>query len=121
MLLRWQSLRAEDGVLSDNSIFAIIDGYVDQLSEAADRHLKKWKLLGRKSRDLMNQPDLDPCPQSFLEEIEYLKDWIKKRGKWMDENLPVMVRSFREQSFNIYYDSFGGIDARQKTRHKWKE
>ncbi len=77
---RWWELRK--GVLSDKKILADIDKTASELGESVARNDMRWKLFG-----------VHIWPNNFVgetyeEEIEYLKDWILMRLKWMDANIP---------------------------------
>jgi hypothetical protein len=76
---RWQSLRKY--ILNFDRIVAIIDGYVTFLHEAQVRNFQRWPILGQ-----YVWPN-NYVGQSYQDEIDYLKDWIEKRGEWMDNQL----------------------------------
>ncbi len=77
---RWWELRSD--VLSDDRLMADIDRMAGELGEAIDRNDHRWKLFGNHI-----------WPNNFVgndhaEEIDYLKNWLKERLKWMDANIP---------------------------------
>jgi subtilisin-like proprotein convertase family protein len=77
---RWQELRKT--TLSTNAINSLIDNTTRELSTSVDRNFKKWPLLG--SQVGMNP---EPLPKDYSGEIEQLKNWVKERGAWMDEQI----------------------------------
>lgn len=75
---RWAELRGS--TFSEASILSKIDMYTSTLNKAnaIDRNFKKWEILG-----------VYVWPNNFVgntyeEENQYLKDWIKDRLSWMD-------------------------------------
>ncbi|MDZ7371720.1 MAG: CotH kinase family protein, partial [candidate division KSB1 bacterium] len=76
---RWQELRR--GPWAEERILGLIDAYVDTLAEAQQRNFQRWPILGQYV-----------WPNAFIgktyaEEIDYLKTWLIKRGRWMDGQL----------------------------------
>ncbi|MBN1996672.1 CotH kinase family protein [candidate division KSB1 bacterium] len=69
---RWLKLR--ETVLHQDSLYADIDGFVQEISEAIDRNFQKW-------------PDALPTGQTYTDMIQELKDWISLRLQWIDENI----------------------------------
>ncbi len=77
---RWSSLR--QGVLSNASIHARIEGYVEQLEAAEPRDNARWGTIGRY---------IWPNPfvgETYEQEIDHLLHWIDARAAWLDANLP---------------------------------
>jgi hypothetical protein len=77
---RWFSLRKN--ILSLDSIYNLIDGYIEELGPAIDRNFERWPVLG-----------VEIWPNHFVgetyeEEIEILKWWIAERLDWLDDNMP---------------------------------
>ena len=76
---RWFELRND--VLSNESLLAEIGEQVLELGLSVNRNYTRWPILGTKV-----------WPNYFVgetheEEIEFLKDWLLKRTKWIDENI----------------------------------
>ncbi len=76
---RWNTLRG--GAFAEESILAKIDGYTNVLNKAGaiDSNFKTWNILGSYI-----------WPNNFVgntysEENDYLKDWIRNRLTWMDK------------------------------------
>ena len=79
---RWNQLRLN--ILSDNNILTLIEEQYSVLNNETDiinRNFNKWKIFG-----------IYIWPNSFIgnnyyEEIDFLKNWIKERTKWLDESI----------------------------------
>ena len=76
---RWKELRS--GPLRNEKLLADIDAKVVEMGGAVQRNFTRWRILGT-----------EVWPNNFVgntheEEIEYLKDWLLKRLKWIDENI----------------------------------
>jgi hypothetical protein len=81
---RWHELK--NNILSTSVINNFIDENVSYLSEAQQRNFTKWN-------DLFN-PLVYTWPNknkfsNYLDEINYLKNWISQRSAWLDSNLPL--------------------------------
>ena len=76
---RWQIHRA--GPWSDAAIEARIDGAIAVLEPAIERNFERWPLLG----EVIWPNDLGAEDRTtYVEEVSYLKSWIKQRMAWMD-------------------------------------
>ena len=75
---RWETLRS--GVFSESSIIAKIDQYNDVLekADAINRNFNTWDILGT-----YIWPN-NFIGNTYLEENNYLKEWIRARLTWMD-------------------------------------
>ncbi len=79
---RWNQLRLN--TLSDNNILTLIEeqySFLNNETDIINRNFNKWKIFG-----------LYIWPNSFIgnnyyEEIDFLKNWIKERTKWLDESI----------------------------------
>jgi hypothetical protein len=76
---RWQSLR--QGSLSTEQLWQFIDSTALQLNEARIRNFERWPVLGTYV-----------WPNSYIgetyeDELLFLKDWLRDRLDWMDENM----------------------------------
>ena len=74
--LRWSQLRS--GALSNDNVMAVIDEWAALLNESATRNFNKWG-------------GVRPRFGSFQGEVNHLKNWLTRRGDWMDSQLPVPV------------------------------
>jgi hypothetical protein len=73
---RWSELRAS--VLSTSNVLALIDRYADELKDAQKRNYERWPTLGN---------NVGPnwfVGQTYEEEVNYLKDWMRGRLEWID-------------------------------------
>lgn len=79
---RWNQLRLN--ILSDNDILTLIEeqySFLNNETDIINRNFNKWKIFG-----------IYIWPNSFIgnnyyEEIDFLKNWIKERTKWLDESI----------------------------------
>lgn len=75
---RWESLRKS--ILNRNHIFALMDGYVEEMGAAIERNHHRWSL---------SEPVSDVQARAEYEwEINRMKNWIVDRIQWMDHGLP---------------------------------
>jgi len=85
-IARWKELRQAQ--LSTEAIHALVDGAAEELGTANVRNFVRWETLGKTLLpDIRFLMFLGPHPDSWQGEVEYLKDWIAKRGAWMDANI----------------------------------
>ena len=73
---RWGELRQNQ--FSATNILTRIDQFASVLQEAQARNFQRWRILGR---------DIHPnafVGQTFAEEIDWMKDWVRKRLAWID-------------------------------------
>ena len=76
---RWQIHRA--GPWSDAAIEARIDGAIATLEPAIERNFERWPLLG----EVIWPNDLGAEERTtYVDEVSYLKSWVKQRMAWMD-------------------------------------
>ena len=79
---RWNQLRLN--ILSDNNILTLIEeqySFLNNETDIINRNFNKWKIFG-----------IYIWPNSFIgnnyyEEMDFLKNWIKERTKWLDESI----------------------------------
>ena len=60
--------------------FFIIDSLYDVLKKPAEENFKKWDVLPKNEKWLYKSVD------SYEEAVDYLREWIAERMKWMDKN-----------------------------------
>jgi hypothetical protein len=82
---RWKELRA--ATLHTDTLLTYIDALADTLNEAQERNFTIWPIL-----------EQYVWPNFFIggtweEEIEYLKEWVRKRVEWIDQNIDYLVRT----------------------------
>lgn len=78
---RWTELRATK--FSEANILKVIDDNIALLQKhnAVNQHFTRWKFLGVKL------PFNGFVGQTYQEEIDYLKNWVRNRTAWMDANI----------------------------------
>ncbi|NUN08963.1 MAG: CotH kinase family protein [Ignavibacteriaceae bacterium] len=76
---RWQQLKVN--VFSPARINGIVDSLANLLDEAKTRNFIKWPVLGE-----WVWPNYF-VGQSYIEEIQWIKNWIISRYNWMDANM----------------------------------
>lgn len=77
---RWHEFR--QGVLSDESIMALLDSAVTELGPVIDHNFTKWTIHGTY---------IWPNPyvgSTYQQDLNYMKNWILSRAAWMDQNVP---------------------------------
>jgi hypothetical protein len=77
---RYEELRK--GALNTDSINLFIDSTIAKMGPAIQRNFNRWPILGT-----WVWPN-NFVGNTYLEEINYLKQWIKDRAVWMDNNMP---------------------------------
>ncbi len=82
---RWTQQRTT--VLKTANLNQVIDSIVQLTDEARQRHFKRWPILGQ-----YIWPNPNPIPNSYTEEISYLKVWLDQRLLWIDQNLPKQIK-----------------------------
>lgn len=87
---RYRELRKT--YLSDEYLLNYIDETVKYLGDAVDRNYKRWGYTFDEEYDMLTPEERNP--RSYEESIEDMKEFIVKRGKWMDEN----IESIRQYS-----------------------
>ena len=75
---RWRQLRQNQ--FSTAAIHAMIDENAKELGVAAHRNAKRWGQAGRGD------------PPNFEQDISEMKDWVSKRGAWLDGRIEAMSR-----------------------------
>lgn len=109
MRCRWEQFRGS--FLHLDSINNWIDDDTQLIADAITRNFNKWDdFLGE---HIWYEPE--PLPETYEEEISYLKTWISNRLAWMDSNIQecgseVVGASGREiNNFKIYPNPSSGI------------
>ena len=81
---RYRELRKS--YLSDEYLNRYIDETVTYLGDAIERNFAVWG--NTFAMDLIQPPERNP--RSYEEAIQQMKDFIGKRGAWMDENIEIL-------------------------------
>jgi hypothetical protein len=76
-------------ILNTDSLFNYIDNMGALVQNAQSRHFQKWPILGLSGP----APDLGEVPDTYLGELESLKNWIGIRLDWLDENIAGLCTS----------------------------
>ncbi len=76
---RWTNLRKD--LLKTQNIYNWIDSVADILEVPQRRHFKQWQILGT-----YVWPN-NYIGNTYAQEINYLKTWIRGRMNWMDKNI----------------------------------
>ena len=100
---RWAEYRL--GAFSDEHIVTVIDSLVNQLEigGAIARNYQAWPVWNRYVWPVPNYQTVN----TYEKEIAALKEWIKKRVKWMDEQL-----DFNGQGAGIFNYTLSGQPKR---------
>jgi hypothetical protein len=77
---RWDSLR--ENSLSDGRIIEVCDSLVNLLTTASERNFDRWQIL-----DQWVWPNYF-VGSSYWQEVNWLKDWITERLRWLDFAMP---------------------------------
>lgn len=77
---RWAELR--QSVLHEDELMQTIDDTAALLGEAQARNFERWPILGKKV-----WPN-EFVGQTYGEEVEFLKQWLRQRIDWLDASLP---------------------------------
>ncbi len=78
---RWETFR--NGFLHQDSVFQWIDTQTAFLETPLERNFERWDFIGE---NIWIEPS--PIPESYEEEISYMKGWITQRLQWLDANIP---------------------------------
>ena len=95
--LRWTELKTT--ILNSQNIHQEIDSISNVLDESRIRNFQRWPVLGS-----YVWPNYF-IGQSYLEEKNYLKDWINGRLHWMNNNMIGVVTNV-DNSRNTYVSEF---------------
>ncbi|MEO5643490.1 MAG: CotH kinase family protein [Bacteroidia bacterium] len=79
---RWTELRAT--IFDTTTLFHYMDSIALYSNEAQARHYAYWGHMGAAT----GTPEVNPPAQSYQEEVDNLKAWIRRRIIWMDANMP---------------------------------
>ena len=87
-------------VFSEEYLFGFIDDTVDYLGPAVERNYSKWGYTFRENYDLLNPADRNP--RNYEESINQLKNFLKKRLCFMDENIQSLKQFSAESKTKKY-------------------
>ena len=89
---RWTSLRRNQ--FSTAALLASVDDNAVEINEAQERNFDEWRILG--SRVWPNWF----IASTWVEEVDWMKDWIDSRVTWMDDQFTAPV-TFNRGSGNV--------------------
>jgi hypothetical protein len=97
---RWHELR--QGMLHNDSLFALIDSMVNYIQEPRQRNYEVWPVIS----EHLFFPNY--ISQTYEEEILNIKNWLTDRTQWIDDNID-----------NIYYpvDIYSKFEDKTITEH----
>jgi hypothetical protein len=101
---RWGELRTNQFAIV--KILAQVDELAALLNEAQARNFRRWRVLGR---------NIWPnafVGQSFSDEVSFLKEWIRQRIEWMDQEL-MLPPSFSIRGGTVNHGAKLELRARQ--------
>jgi hypothetical protein len=81
---RWTDLRRD--VLSTNHVFAVIDGFANQLTQARPREARRWTYNAPRSGTRSANGYSYSFPGTYQGEIDFLKKWLVDRVDFLDTN-----------------------------------
>jgi hypothetical protein len=93
IVTRYKELR--QSVLSEEYLMNYIDQTVAYLGDAIDRNFDKWGYSFLAGYSLLKGEDREIC--SYEEAISQLKEFLIRRGNWMDQNIDA-IREFSAES-----------------------
>ncbi len=79
----WFKERKAGGILELSKLLKEIDNYAVELEDAQRRNFSKWPILG-----VYVWPNPQPVPSNYEGEVTELKNWLKNRMTWIDQNMP---------------------------------
>lgn len=91
---RWTSLRKN--TLSDAKLIGKIDSLSNVLNDAQARNFKRWAVLG-----VQVWPNKF-VGKTYLDEINYLKDWLKQRTAWLDGEAAAVTPTLETNIFDTH-------------------
>jgi hypothetical protein len=88
-------------LLDTTKLFHYIDSMRIYLDESQARNFTRWPILGQ-----YVWPNPNPIPQTYQEEIDELKNWLRNRIAWLDQNLPGTCTTLSQHQENYSDYSF---------------
>ena len=79
----WFKERKTGGILELSKLLKEVDAYALELDEAQKRNFNQWPILGK-----YVWPNPQPVPSNYAGEVLELKNWLKNRLTWIDQNMP---------------------------------
>jgi hypothetical protein len=82
--LNCRYFQLRQNILSLDHLYAFMDSIYNVVREPQENHYKRWPILGRHT----GAPEIEAPAQTYDEEVQRLRDWIRIRLEWIDTNLP---------------------------------
>ncbi len=98
MIKRYRALRKK--WFSDEYIAEYIDETVAFLGDAVDRDRRRWESTYATGHGLLK--DVSRNPQTYEEALEQLKEYLRRRLEWMDENIESLRQNSAESKVKKY-------------------
>ena len=93
---RWHILR--QGPWHRDSLDAMLNQFLEELGDAPTRNFQRWDIL--RAWVWPNAVVLN----DYLMEVEYLRNWLHQRARWMDDNLEMISFGVRgPRSISKYF------------------
>ena len=93
---RYDDLRRSS--LSLPAIYAKIDSVANLVAESQNWHFNTWGNLGVETGTW----EVESPSQTYVEEIQKLKDWYARRMQWLDANMPGTLNGCSMMSLNDF-------------------
>lgn len=90
---RYRELRKT--YLSEEYLCQYIDDVVEYLGPAIERNYEKWGYYFTEEYDLLNPTERNP--RTYAQSVENMKEFIRIRGRWMDESIETL-RQYSSES-----------------------
>jgi subtilisin-like proprotein convertase family protein len=78
---RYHTLRRNQ--LTLENLYSQIDQMTEEITQARTRNFDYWPIMGK-----WVYSNISPVAQTYEQEVNQMKNWIKGRLTWMDNNLP---------------------------------
>lgn len=99
IISRYKELRKT--YFSEEYIMNYVDETVAYLGDAIERNYEKWGYSFLEEYDLLKPTDRNP--RNYEQAVEHLKEYVKIRGSWLDENIE-SLRQYCAGSANKKFD-----------------
>ena len=93
IIQRYHELRKT--YLSEEYLYGYIDGCIEYLGDAVERNFDRWGYTFYPEHDSLVPSERNS--RSYGEAVEDMKEFIKARGEWMDENIETL-KQYSEKS-----------------------
>ncbi len=98
---RYKELREK--VFSEEYLFGYIDDTVQYLGPAVERNYQVWGHTFEKQYDMLIPTERNP--RNYKASVHQIKDFIKDRGHWLDENVEIINQYSAESKMKKYEEN----------------